>query len=118
MLGSAFGADEDSAVIAAMEKANVVDLVDTPRPLAAIGFADETVMRRVYHSNSLRDALALCEEAVDSLVATVRHGEHIWFKCEQPCEKQHCVYCDGGLAYCVICKKGEAELEPRCPGAA
>lgn len=43
--------------------------------------------------------------------------EHVWFKCEQPCEKQHCVYCDGGLSYCVVCRKGEVELEPTCPGA-
>jgi hypothetical protein len=42
--------------------------------------------------------------------------DHRWFKCEQPCEKQHCVYCEGGLAFCVVCKKGEAELEPTCPG--
>jgi hypothetical protein len=42
--------------------------------------------------------------------------EHLWYKCPQPCTKQHCVYCDGGLAYCIICKKGEADLEPECPG--
>jgi hypothetical protein len=41
--------------------------------------------------------------------------DHRWFKCEQPCEKQHCVYCEGGLAFCVVCKKGEAELEPDLP---
>lgn len=42
--------------------------------------------------------------------------DHRFFKCEQPCEKINCVYCDGGLAYCVICKKGECELAPECPG--
>lgn len=46
----------------------------------------------------------------------VSEREHVWFKCEQPCERPHCPYCDGGLAYCVVCKKGEAELEKTCPG--
>lgn len=31
-------------------------------------------------------------------------------------DKGHCVYCDGGLAYCTVCKKGEGELDQQCPG--
>jgi hypothetical protein len=42
--------------------------------------------------------------------------DHTYFKCVQPCEKINCIYCDGGLAFCVVCKQGEAELEPTCPG--
>jgi len=42
--------------------------------------------------------------------------KHQWFKCPQPCEKVHCCYCDGGLAFCTVCKQGEAELEKFCPG--
>lgn len=42
--------------------------------------------------------------------------KHQFYKCPQPCEKQHCQYCDGGLAYCIVCKKGEGELAPECPG--
>ena len=43
--------------------------------------------------------------------------EHTWYKCDGiKCRDTHCVYCDGGLSYCVVCKKGEAELEPTCPG--
>jgi hypothetical protein len=55
------------------------------------------------------------EQAADGLIAAIRR-DHVWFKCEQPCETPYCVYCEGGLAYCVVCKQGEAELEPRCPG--
>ncbi len=30
----------------------------------------------------------------------------------------YCPICDGGLAYCMVCKKAEAELDdwPECPG--
>lgn len=45
-------------------------------------------------------------------------GQHVLYKCKQPCEKPGgCVFCDGGLAFCVICNKGEGELELNCPGA-
>lgn len=46
--------------------------------------------------------------------------KHDYYKCPDPCphhyEGRSCVYCDGGLAFCNICKKGEAELEDECPG--
>lgn len=41
---------------------------------------------------------------------------HQFYNCPQPCEKQHCAYCEGGLAFCVICRKGECELEEFCNG--
>jgi hypothetical protein len=43
--------------------------------------------------------------------------EHVWYKCPQPCKQPgRCKYCDGGLAFCTVCKQAEAELEPTCPG--
>lgn len=42
--------------------------------------------------------------------------EHKYYKCEQPCEKPNCQYCDGGLAFCTVCKEGEGGLKPTCPG--
>lgn len=47
-------------------------------------------------------------------------NEHVWYTCSEPCPKheegQHCQYCDGGLAFCTICQKGEGELADKCPG--
>lgn len=34
-------------------------------------------------------------------------------KCDQP---GSCMFCDGGLAYCTVCKCGEGELATDCPG--
>jgi hypothetical protein len=43
--------------------------------------------------------------------------KHVFYKCDGiKCRDTHCVYCEGGLAYCTVCKKGEAELETECPG--
>lgn len=42
--------------------------------------------------------------------------KHTLFKCEQPCEKLHCMFCDGGLASCTICNGAEASLPTDCPG--
>lgn len=42
--------------------------------------------------------------------------DHIWFKCEQPCEKPNCNYCDGGLKTCTVCGASESELPIHCPG--
>lgn len=45
--------------------------------------------------------------------------KHVWYKCPSPCERYHnghCVYCDGGLSFCTVCKGGEAELTKDCPG--
>jgi hypothetical protein len=45
--------------------------------------------------------------------------EHVFYECDGiSCrDRGHCVYCEGGLAYCTVCKKGEGELEKICPGA-
>ena len=40
--------------------------------------------------------------------------KHKFFECN--CNKEHCIYCDGGLAYCVICKCAEGELTSECCG--
>lgn len=44
--------------------------------------------------------------------------KHVLFKCEQPCERQHCPYCDGGLSSCTICNGAEGSLPTDCPGVA
>lgn len=31
-------------------------------------------------------------------------------------ESGTCPICDGGLAYCTVCKGGESELDTPCPG--
>ncbi len=46
-------------------------------------------------------------------------AEHVLYLC--PPGKHHedlryCQYCDGGLAFCTVCKGGEAELPHECPG--
>lgn len=48
--------------------------------------------------------------------------QHVWYKCPPgkcPGDEdvpRSCQYCDGGLAFCTVCKKGEGELEDSCPG--
>jgi hypothetical protein len=71
VLASVIGPTEEDAILAAKAAAGVTELVTTPRPRAAVAWQDATIMRRVFHSNSLRDALGLCEEAVDSLIAVL-----------------------------------------------
>jgi hypothetical protein len=71
VLGSAWGSDEDSAVVAAMEKANVVDLADGPRPRGAIAYT-KTSCSRVIMSQDIKSSLAICGEAVDALIGAIR----------------------------------------------
>lgn len=42
--------------------------------------------------------------------------EHRFYTCPSDCDDPHCNFCRGGLAYCEVCKKGEADLEELCPG--
>lgn len=42
--------------------------------------------------------------------------KHQYFECKQPCEKQSCHYCDGGLLFCTVCRQAEGDLAPECPG--
>jgi len=42
--------------------------------------------------------------------------KHKYYKCKQPCTKENCQYCDGGLALCTVCGCGEGELPTDCPG--
>jgi hypothetical protein len=49
----------------------------------------------------------------------VQFPRHKLFKCSgdtDPCYVGACMFCGGGLAYCVTCKGGEAELPTDCPG--
>ena len=43
-------------------------------------------------------------------------SEHFFYKCPPGCEKPHCPYCEGGLAFCEVCKCAEGELPTECPG--
>jgi len=46
--------------------------------------------------------------------------EHQYHQCpgDKPeCFEGRCVYCSGGLSFCIVCKKGEGELEATCPGS-
>lgn len=42
--------------------------------------------------------------------------EHFFYKCPPGCEKPHCNYCEGGLAFCEVCKCAEGSLPTECPG--
>lgn len=44
--------------------------------------------------------------------------EHTYYKCPPGCERPHCRYCEGNLAYCTVCKGAEGSLPTDCPGAA
>lgn len=73
---------------------------------------------RIYHVPNVKTSLWALGEAMELLAGAMgQNRQHEYFECEQPCEKQHCVYCEGGLAYCVKCKQGEAELEDFCRGS-
>jgi hypothetical protein len=41
--------------------------------------------------------------------------QHQYYKCS-PCKEAYCMFCDGGLLYCTVCKQAERELEKECPG--
>lgn len=41
---------------------------------------------------------------------------HTFYSCPPGCDKPHCQYCHGGLAYCTTCHGGEASLPTECPG--
>lgn len=44
-------------------------------------------------------------------------NEHTLKKCEGECSSPgHCNWCDGGLAYCLVCTGAEASLPKDCPG--
>lgn len=43
-------------------------------------------------------------------------AEHIAYRCAQPCDVLHCVYCEGGLFSCTVCKCAEGTLPTECPG--
>lgn len=44
-------------------------------------------------------------------------GGHQFYKCPARCPNPGvCQYCDGGLAYCVICGGFEGTLLDQCPG--
>ena len=43
-------------------------------------------------------------------------SDHTFYKCEQPCHKPHCMFCDGGLGFCTVCQAGEGTLPQNCPG--
>ena len=50
------------------------------------------------------------------MATDVDTGGHVWFKCPQPCQRQFCNYCEGGLSRCTICGAVEGELLSHCPG--
>ena len=43
-------------------------------------------------------------------------GGHEFYECPQPCDRLHCQFCEGGLAFCEKCKCGEGTLPSQCPG--
>lgn len=42
---------------------------------------------------------------------------HVWYECPKPCDTPYCVYCEGGLGSCTVCKCAEGTLPSECPGA-
>lgn len=43
-------------------------------------------------------------------------SKHQFYKCDGSCEERHCKFCDGGLAFCTVCKGAEGDLPIDCPG--
>lgn len=46
-------------------------------------------------------------------------NKHVYHKCKKPCSSQldgNCIFCDGGLAECVVCGAFEGQLLASCPG--
>jgi len=41
-------------------------------------------------------------------------AKHTYLECH--CSNTGCPYCDGGLAYCTVCKGAEGSLPTECPG--
>lgn len=41
-------------------------------------------------------------------------GGHNYHVCSSTCDG--CQFCEGGLAFCTICRGGEASLPAECPG--
>lgn len=41
-------------------------------------------------------------------------GGHMWFRCPTPC--YGCIFCEGGLATCVVCGAFEGQILSTCPG--
>jgi len=42
--------------------------------------------------------------------------KHQLYECPPGCDTPHCNYCEGGLAFCTVCKCGESSLPTDCPG--
>lgn len=73
--------------------------------------------------NVLRQSLTDMDRASGMLQMAMPYNDnpkdisgHVYYACPPNCDKPHCQYCQGGLAYCVICKEGEAGLAEICPG--
>lgn len=39
---------------------------------------------------------------------------HVYYKCPDSCDG--CMFCNGGLLSCTVCKGGEGSLPTVCPG--
>lgn len=42
--------------------------------------------------------------------------KHVWYKCKQPCTRNGCPYCEGGLGLCTVCGGAEGSLTTDCCG--
>lgn len=42
--------------------------------------------------------------------------KHVWYRCGPQCDG--CMYCEGGLGFCTVCRGGEGSLPTECPGEA
>lgn len=72
VLATAVADSEEEALAKAMAKAGVTELIEGPRPKAAVAWLDATnEIGKVVHSMTLLDALAICEEAVDGLIGVI-----------------------------------------------
>ncbi len=40
--------------------------------------------------------------------------DHVWHECT--CNRPGCMFCDGGLGYCTVCKGFEGTLTTECCG--
>lgn len=46
----------------------------------------------------------------------IRWPKHIAYRCPPGCEKDHCMFCSGGLFSCTTCNLAEGDLTTDCCG--
>lgn len=71
-------------------------------------------MNRIISQALVTPEEAAKNEEIRAQVATEIPRAHAYFECH--CNRQGCMYCDGGLQSCTVCRGGEGSLTTECCG--